>query len=254
MLAVLSTFSFDVKIMSSMFCLVSFSFYDSLLGTTLGMLSVVLLALAIHMFVPSRREFVRITAVYFCIFTFPVVSVKIMETFACHTVEGERLLRADYALSCDDSRWKQWAIYAAVWVVFFVAGFPLFLLTKLLRMRADLRNGKADEPDQFMLGFLLHDYKSCGEGASVACLWESEEIVRKLLLSTIGGFWSDKSPLAIATALLLCVAFLVLHVHVQPFKTPTSNLLQVGTSCRLPVKKSIQIRTFIDLCQLRYVL
>jgi hypothetical protein len=42
---VLGTLSFDVKIMSSLFCLVSFSFYDSLLGTTLGMLIVVLLAL-----------------------------------------------------------------------------------------------------------------------------------------------------------------------------------------------------------------
>jgi hypothetical protein len=47
-----------------------------------------------------------------------------------------------------------------------------------------------------------------------------------LLLSTIGGFWSDKSPLAIATALLLCIASLVLHAYVQPFKTPKSNLLQ----------------------------
>jgi hypothetical protein len=81
MLAVLSTFSFDMKVMSSLFCLVSFSFYDSLLGTALG----------IHVFVPGRRETVRITAVYFCIFTFPVVSVKIMETFACHDVGGRKL-------------------------------------------------------------------------------------------------------------------------------------------------------------------
>ena len=172
MLAVLSTLSFDVKIMSSLFCLVSFSFYDSLLGTTLGMLAIVLLALAMHVFVPSRRETVRITAVYFCIFTYPVVSVKIMETFACHVVEGRSFLRADYALSCDDSRWSQWALYAGFWVAIFVVGFPLFLLVRLLRMRADLRNGKAEGPAQFMLGFLLYDYKPFGKGASVACLWE----------------------------------------------------------------------------------
>jgi hypothetical protein len=53
-----------------------------------------------------------------------------------------------------------------------------------------------------------------------------QEIFRKLLLSTIGVFWSDKSPLAIATALLLCTASLVLHVNVQPFKSHKSNLLQ----------------------------
>ena len=215
--------------MSGLFCLVSVSFYESLLGATLGLLVIVLLAAAVYRLLPNKRKDVLLATVYFCIFAFPVLSVKIMETFACHTVEGGRFLRADYSLSCDDSRWKQWAIYAGVWLVFFVVGFPLFLLTRLLRMRADLRNSKAAEPDQFMLGFLLYDYKSFGEGASVACLWESEEIVRKLLLSTIGGFWSDKSPLAIATALLLCVASLVLHAYVQPFKTPTSNLLQVST-------------------------
>ena len=128
MLALLGTLSFDVKIMSSLFCLVSFSFYDSLLGTTLGILAIVLLALAMHMFVPSRRETVRITVVYFCIFTFPMVSVKIMETFACHNVEGGSFLRADYAISCDDSRWSHWALYAGFWAVIFVVGFPLFLL------------------------------------------------------------------------------------------------------------------------------
>ena len=87
-----------------------------------------------------------------------------------------------------------------------------------------------------MLGFLFCDYKPYGKGASVACLWEAEEMFRKLLLSTIGGFWPDKSPLAIATALLLCAASLVLHVRVQPFKSPKSNMLQVYSS-RFSLKK-----------------
>jgi hypothetical protein len=36
MLALLGTLSFDLKVMSSLFCLVSVSFYGSLLGATLG--------------------------------------------------------------------------------------------------------------------------------------------------------------------------------------------------------------------------
>jgi hypothetical protein len=36
MLALLGTLSFDIKVMSSLFCLVNVSFYGSLLGTTLG--------------------------------------------------------------------------------------------------------------------------------------------------------------------------------------------------------------------------
>ena len=158
--------------MSGLFCLVSVSFYDSLLGATLGLLVIVLLAAAVYRLLPNKRKDVLLATVYFCIFTFPVVSVKIMETFACHAVEGGSFLRADYALSCDDSRWSQWAIYAGFWAIIFVVGFPLFLLARLLRMRADLRNGKAEGPAQFMLGFLLYDYKPFGKGASVACLWE----------------------------------------------------------------------------------
>jgi hypothetical protein len=227
MLALLGTLSFDLKVMSSLFCLVSVSFYGSLLGATLGILAIVLLSAILLLMNVVKRQNILLATVYFCIFTFPVVSVKIMETFACHAVEGGRYLRADYALSCDDHQWEKWAIYASVWVLLFVIGFPLFLLVRLLRMRADLRDGKAEEATQFDLGFLLYDYKPFDKGASVACLWEAEEIFRKLLLSTIGGFWSDKSPLAIATALLLCTASLVLHVYVQPFKSHKSNLLQV---------------------------
>jgi hypothetical protein len=153
---------------------VSVSFYGSLLGATLGILAIVLLALAVYTFFPDSRQNVLLATVYFCIFTFPVVSVKIVETFACHAVEGGQYLRADYALSCDDQEWKKWALYAGVWVIFFVVGFPLFLLVRLLRMRADLRNGKAEEASQFSLGFLLYDYKPFDTGASVACLWEAE--------------------------------------------------------------------------------
>jgi hypothetical protein len=227
MLALLDTLSFDIKVMSSLFCLVSIDFYAGLLGATLGLLAIVLLALVAYVKLPSMRKHVALATVYFCIFAFPVLSVKIMETFACHDVGGGSFLRADYALSCNAAEWKQWVVYSGFWAAVFVVGFPLFLLTSLLLMRADLRNGKADDPAQFMLGFLLYDYKPFSEGNSVACLWESEEIFRKLLLSTIGGFWPDKSPLAIATALLLCASSLILHAHVKPFKSPKSNFLQL---------------------------
>jgi hypothetical protein len=138
----------------------------------------VLLAVAVYAKFPSKRKDVLLATVYFCIFAFPVVSVKIMETFACHDVEGGSFLRADYALSCSVMEWRQWAVYAGFWAAVFVVGFPLFLLVKLLQMRADVSNGKAEEPAQFILGFLLYDYKSFDNENSVACLWEAEEVTR----------------------------------------------------------------------------
>jgi hypothetical protein len=44
MLALLGTLSFDLKVMSSLFCLISVSFYGSLLGATLGILAIVLVS------------------------------------------------------------------------------------------------------------------------------------------------------------------------------------------------------------------
>ena len=57
-------------------------------------------------------------------------------------------------------------------------------------------------------------------------LWEFVEIVRKLLLSTVGSFWSDKSPMAVAVALLISIAFLVTQSLYEPFKVRACNRIQ----------------------------
>ena len=50
-------------------------------------------------------------------------------------------------------------------------------------------------------------------------LWEFMEILRKLLLSVIGSFWSSKSPMAVATGSFICfVSPFNVHIHV-----PTSS-------------------------------
>ena len=54
-------------------------------------------------------------------------------------------------------------------------------------------------------------------------------ISRKLALSVVGAFWSSQSEMAIATALLLSVGFLVVHSHYKPFKAEVAN--QVQQSC-----------------------
>ena len=51
-------------------------------------------------------------------------------------------------------------------------------------------------------------------------------MVRKLLMSVIGSFWSTQSPMAIATALLLSVFFLLLQAMYQPYVSPLCNRVQ----------------------------
>lgn len=61
------------------------------------------------------------------------------------------------------------------------------------------------------------------------CLTQScflNSLNRKLLLSIVGSFFGTKSPSAVATALLLSVAFLILHSTYHPYKSRQLNILQ----------------------------
>ena len=51
-------------------------------------------------------------------------------------------------------------------------------------------------------------------------------MIRKLLLSVIGSFWSTKSTMCIVTAFLISAFFLVLHTTYFPFKAHVLNRVQ----------------------------
>jgi hypothetical protein len=142
-----------------------------------------------------------------------------IEAFGCHNVEGRFYLRADYRVTCYDDNWWLAASYAILWVVLFVLGFPLFVLQQLVRNHKHAKDG-----DSFFLAFLFSDYRT-DDSLVVAC-WEAEEMLRKLVMSCVGSFWVEKSPMAIATALLLSLVALFLHTHFRPYNSSSSNALQ----------------------------
>ena len=52
-----------------------------------------------------------------------------------HRVEGVDYLRADYSVECHTPEFMAMAAYAGVWLVLYVAAFPLFVLCKLWSYR-----------------------------------------------------------------------------------------------------------------------
>ena len=113
--------------------------------------------------------------------------------------------------------------YSSAFLVFYVAGLPIFILFTLLRYRRQMSTTGRDEPSRtWVLAFLLEDYRLEG----ICFLWEAVEILRKLILSIIGSFFSANSPMAIAIALLLSVFFLILQHQHQPFADRICNLVQ----------------------------
>jgi hypothetical protein len=250
----MSIFSLDFGAVLGGFCVVEISFYQRLVSSTL-LLLVLVATIIVGSRVTNRAEQGIFVAIYLLLFAYPVISVKIVEAFACHEVEGVRYLRVDYSVRCDTHEWKMMAAYAGVWGLVYVIGFPLFVLYKLWSYRTQTTLGTSrlrhykhvdSAPEHVSLRFLLQDYKSCVP----MLLWEGEyvynvfslsfplfvclanckllhrpsflttgiEMIRKLLLSVVGSFWSTKSTMCVVTACLISVSFLCLHINYQPFK------------------------------------
>ena len=172
-LAALSVLSLDFGILGSLLCMVNLSFYTNLLCTTLLLVALLwcifVIYLCLRLNKPGRAQEIRQTclfvAIYLLLFAYPVVSVKVVELFGCHNVEGTYYLRADYSLQCYTSEWTAMAAYASAFLVTYVVGFPLFVGTKLWSYRHALRKqvqgpGQVCKlaPPGLLLGFLLDDY------------------------------------------------------------------------------------------------
>jgi hypothetical protein len=225
----LSIMSLDLGILLSASCVVQTSFVVDLLCSTVLLIAIVggilvgskLRSKRMSSTAPERAQTIEqqglFAAVYISVFAFPMVSTKIVAVFACHEVESIFYLRADYAMECYTGAWNGLAAYASVWVAVFVVGFPAWVLKTLWSYWK-----KVVPEEEMMLGFLLNDY--CA--TTPMLLWEGVEMVRKLLLSTIGVFFPSKSTMCVSTALLISAAFLCLHCVCLPYKTASGNRLQ----------------------------
>jgi len=250
-LDLLSIFSFDLGVLGGILCHVDYGFYDLLFGSTMLLLGMVLAIWLVYFFLrrlatgshghSELYQRAMYVAVYLCLFAYPVVSVRVIDTFGCHEVEGVSYLRADYSIECYTSRWWGNAVYAGIWILFFVFLFPLAVTYKLWCYHGFnelmAKQGKGAkrrsvhkrrvmkqcwDGELVDLHFLLDDYKP----DAPAMLWESAEMIRKLLLCVVGAFWSTKSTICIAIALLISVCFQLLHEHFLPYKSEACNRLQ----------------------------
>jgi serine/threonine protein kinase len=125
--------------------------------------------------------------------------------------------------------------WVSVWVSHIVSTWLIFK-----RMR---RNSNSEKKPK--LSFLAEDYKT----GLPTMLWEVEEMCRKLLLSVVGAFWgksrctihtlymhytytiltaciSSSSTMCVATAVLISVAFQLLHTSYAPYTRKGLNRLQ----------------------------
>ncbi len=118
------------------------------------------------------------------------VSVKIFRLFKCTYVDGRYWLVADMRLQCFTLEYWGYVAYGAVMCVAFVGGLPLGILSVLRRHRSSLF-GSGSEVTRRRLGFLYHMY------GPQAWWWETEELLRKLLLTAVAVLLDAGSPLQV---------------------------------------------------------
>jgi hypothetical protein len=215
----------DLSSLSGFFCTVSgFSFYTGLLTATLVTLAivacicvrVVLLTRKMRQAEPHEqekvedeisslkkalfyvgRDFVGQTSnlnISRCLFhagmfLYPVLNLRIFQTFVCVTVSGRSYLRADYALECYTPLWKGYAAYCSLWIGVYTIGFPVGIRVYLKRNKTLIKAHYYD---------LLHPfYKKVGflwDGKNEFCIRLSQHYLSYTTLvcqiiasSTIGG-------------------------------------------------------------------
>eukprot|EP00935_MAST-01C_sp_MAST-1C-sp1_P001911 g1911.t1 len=232
----LSLIAFDFGVFAGLFCLVRMDFYQSLLSSTLTLLTVVIAIHSVSKYVlakgksPHEAQAImgnsRFVTAYILLFAFPVVSVDLVEAFACHEVcydhdECTSYLRVDYSIQCHTSRFYFMSAYAGIWTLGYVIAFPMLVFWKLLSYNRKLRD-RTKDVSQLNYGFLLEDYKH-----HMPCIvHEGIEMLRKLLLSIVGAFFADKSTMAVALATIISFLFFGYHVHFFPYKSVECNRLQ----------------------------
>jgi hypothetical protein len=172
-LAVLSALTFDLSVLSGVFCLVKVSFFQSLIFSTSSLLFAMGIFYLVSLLKPNLKTVCIKFAVYLLLFAYPVVSVRCVEAFACHNVDGELYLRADYSVTCDGSAWWVIAGYASVFVAVYVIGFPIVVLRTLFGYGKHVKSRKI-APSGLLFGFLLDDYKLI----MPLLMWEGFEMLR----------------------------------------------------------------------------
>jgi hypothetical protein len=91
--------TFDFATIAGVFCIVDLSFFSSLLCTTLTLLGLAGASFAASKLLQRWSQLAKEVAIYLLLFAFPIVSVKLVQAFACHKVDGVFYLRADYSVS-----------------------------------------------------------------------------------------------------------------------------------------------------------
>ena len=221
-------------------CIYDFDHYDDLVLRTMSPILLISLVYLCNKWMaslrPEKREKLHRTFVSsFLLILFviyPSVSQVIFETFWCeqfNTPLGNissvpeldlttMALKTDYRLSCANR--DGWLAYALVMVALYPIGVVLIYCYYLYSFK-DTVSKKfktvLDKQRLIKVSFLVEPYKS-------QCFWfEAYELIRKVLQTSLVGFFQEDHQLMTFLAATLCLPAVTILVFFQPYKKQVDN-------------------------------
>ena len=159
----------------------------------------------------------------------PSVSGTAMQFFRCRSIDGVHYLMADYSIECFDSTWLAYLIIVVPVLLIFSLGMPLLIAYVLYVRRKTLyKEDGTVEPhplDILYAIYLPHAY-----------WYESVQMIFKLALYATLVAFDYQSEMQLATALVVNVMQLCVHIFVLPMSgddLEDSKLQNVLQACTL---------------------
>ncbi|CAM9547833.1 unnamed protein product, partial [Laminaria digitata] len=223
-LSYLSFATFDIGFMMSYSCLFSHNFYSRLLLATITPIGV-LVVLAGACYVAKKRyktcaykmamvQSKHLAAVlFFTFFVYSSVSYTIFQTFICDALDdGDVYLQADYSLKCSTEQHDAYTIYAALMVVVYPVGIPVFFLWWLLRNSRYLKMS-----GRHSVAHLQPFSNIWGTYRPSRYYYEVVECCRRITLTMASAFLIPNTVNQIAVVLSLAAVFLFISEWMSPF-------------------------------------
>jgi len=136
------------------------------------------------------------------------VSKKVFIYYLCRDIGGRSFIRSDYSIECYKDGWNRFEPAVMFVLVTFTVGFPMVLVGMLYRNRKRLYKREI----YAKMGFLYERYVRGAEW------WEIHEMMRKVTLTGLLLFASDRPMVRAVLATLVCCIMIVNLNYFQPHR------------------------------------
>jgi hypothetical protein len=243
---------FDIFEGAAISCIIPYNFFTTYIFLVSAVFFAVAITFIIRVVVPliwekwypdlyanSRkglRDFCLKGFLLFMGLAYPTVSLKALSLWSCTTVGNKSWMTEDFSIQCYVGQWTIFSVFNAVFVAFFVVGWPAWLVFYLRKIHSEMEFGErkvagegkrrstvSAQRIQRMETRAGNLYLKFKPGHMYWGVWET---LRQLYLVAIVVFVGRGTLLQIILSCFISVAALCAHIAYRPFREPTLNVLQ----------------------------